>query len=673
MQLTHRSKSLVLLIFVLFFFFSSVRLIFAAIFSTEASGYVAGEFQRALYLGAKFDMRVSLVLALPMVLIFWLPPLDPFKTSRARKVWSAVYSVVFFLLTSLVMVDIAYYQYLNGRVNATILEFFKNPLISAQMVWASYPVVWMVLGAILFFYLSYRFLGRFIFPDRPGKPVPLKRKWASGVIIFIFFVGGLHGKLSQYPLRWSEAYFSTNTFISALAMNPLHYLVDTFNNRKKSFDVSSTKELYPRMSSYLNVENPSVEKPHFQRPVPIAGPFQVDPNNPPNIVIVLLESLAAYKTGALGHPLKPTPYMDEVAKKGLLFTEFYVPSEATARSIYCLITGIPDVNDHNGSSSRNPLIINQNTVVNAFSGYEKYYFIGGSANWGNIRGVITNNIDGVHLYDEESLKSPRNDVWGVSDLHLFREAHQILTDRSDSRPFIAFIQAAGFHRPYTIPDDQGKFESVQLDEANLKKYGFLSNAEYNSLRFQDYAFGEFYQLAKNDPKFKNTIFVITGDHGLPDYQAEHVYPGSRHFNLERWRVPLVFYGPGLIEPGVNDDIATQPDILPTLAGMTGHSYTNTTLGKNLFSEDRPKYAFNFVYYQNPPQIGVLDKEFYAIGMPGKMRGLYKYRTDQFSVDVKEQYPDKWQEMSRMAEGFYETARYMLFHNPKLNDSDNAQK
>ncbi|MCB0421200.1 MAG: LTA synthase family protein [Bdellovibrionales bacterium] len=650
--------------------FFVMRLAFAIIFVSEASPFSSREFIEALYLGAKFDARVSLVLLLPMVLLFWIPPLDPYKSRWAQKFWTLAYTAVFFGIIATGMIDIAYYRYLHGRVNATILEFFKNPLISAEMVWSTYPVIWMCLGGALLGHLSFVTLSRFIFFYRSQPPIKLHKRWFYGLLIFLFSVAGLHGKLSQYPLRWSEAYFSTNTFISSLSMNPIHYFVDTFKNRKQAYNAANTKELYPIVSQYFDVSNPSVDSLHFQRPIKMGSPFtKIDPKNPPNIVVIILESLAAYKTGVLGHPLKPTPYLDEAAKGGLLFTEYYVPSEATARSIYCLITGIPDVNDHQGSSSRNPLIINQNTVANAFTGYDKYYFIGGSANWGNIRGVITNNIKGVHLIDEENLTSPRTDVWGVSDLDLFKEAHQTLRDRTEQKPFLAFIQSAGFHRPYTIPEDHGDFESLSLDQKTLKKYGLLSNDELNSLRFQDYAFGEFYKRTKEDPKFKNTIFVVTGDHGLPDYQAEHVSPGSRHFNLERWHVPLVFYGPGLIEPGVNDEIVTEPDILPTLAGMTGHSFENTTFGRNIFADKRPtRYAFNFVYYQTPPQIGVLDKEFYAIGLPGNIRGLYRYRSNEPDKDVKDQYPEKWTEMSRLAQGLYESAKYMLYHNKKSSQS-----
>ena len=46
----------------------------------------------------------------------------------------------------------------------------------------------------------------------------------------------MHGRFSQYPLRWSNAYFSKNAFISALALNPLQNLFDTYKFAKEYID-----------------------------------------------------------------------------------------------------------------------------------------------------------------------------------------------------------------------------------------------------------------------------------------------------------------------------------------------------------------------------------------------------------------------------------------------------
>src|SRR5207253_9300511 len=105
----------------------------------------------------------------------------------------------------------------------------------------------------------------------------------------------------------------------------------------------------------------------------------------------------------------------------LVVTHFFVPEVPTPRSVFGMLTGIPDVNGAT-TASRNPLVVNQHTLVNALEGYEKYYFLGGSANWGNIRGLFTHNIPGLHVFEEGDYDAPQADGWGVSDVVLFEKA-----------------------------------------------------------------------------------------------------------------------------------------------------------------------------------------------------------------------------------------------------------
>ncbi len=57
------------------------------------------------------------------------------------------------------------------------------------------------------------------------------------------------------------------------------------------------------------------------------------------------------------------------------------------------------------TASRNPAAVDQHTIINNFTGYEKFYFLGGSTSWANIRGVLTNNIDNLHLYEQDDYKA----------------------------------------------------------------------------------------------------------------------------------------------------------------------------------------------------------------------------------------------------------------------------
>ena len=103
--------------------------------------------------------------------------------------------------------------------------------------------------------------------------------------------------------------------------------------------------------------------------------------------------------------------------------------------------------------------------MNAFKDHRKFYFLGGSASWANIRGLLANNIPGLEIYEEGSYTSPRVDVWGISDLSLFEEANDVL--KNSDEPFFAIIQTSGNHRPYTIPEDNKGFKILAEDDLEL--------------------------------------------------------------------------------------------------------------------------------------------------------------------------------------------------------------
>jgi hypothetical protein len=195
------------------------------------------------------------------------------------------------------------------------------------------------------------------------------------------WVFGIWGKMQWYPLRWSDAYFATDVWSPALGLNPVLNLADTLKNKSRGYDEAATREYYAEVASHLGVDHPDPGVLSFRREVP----GRPGNGRRPNVIVILLEEAANYKTGVSGNPLQPTPNLDALAREGILFRRFYTPAFGTARSVFALVTGIPDVETHE-TASRNPLIVNQHTIINAFEGYEKLYFLGGSLNWGNVRG-----------------------------------------------------------------------------------------------------------------------------------------------------------------------------------------------------------------------------------------------------------------------------------------------
>jgi phosphoglycerol transferase MdoB-like AlkP superfamily enzyme len=637
--------------------FTLLRLIFYFTFASDIGNRL--EVTKAFYLGLKFDTRVLLVLLLIPALGMLIPSLNPFRSKKAQAYWTTYGTFCFAFAMLFYVVDFAYYSYLGLRANATILMFLENPEISAEMVWQTYPVIKIILGVvcltILFSWAQWKILQKCDLPQTRGG-----RRWLQGSVVTILFLSGIYGKFSAYPLRWSEAYFSTNSFVTSLGMNPIHYFFDTFNDRERPYDLNKVKKYYPIVSKYLGVDNPDTEKLNFDRWL-IPRP-QLPSNT--NVVLIIMESFAAHKTGTFGHPLDPTPYFDALAKNGKLFTRYHVPSEGTARSIFTALTGIPDVMSTR-TSSRNPLIVDQHILINAFKEHQKFYFLGGSANWGNIRGVIANNIPDMKIFEEGMFKTPSTDVWGISDYQLFNEVHDQLSSLPPDQSFFTVVQTAGFHRPYTIPADRGEFTTKDLGKEELTKYGLVSNDEYNSLRFSDYSLGHFMEIAKKAPYYKNTLFVVIGDHGLPDLDAAHLPEGSRLHHLTRFHVPLLFFHPQWDHPERIETFATEPDVLVTISSLTGHKTLVRNFGRDLwdprFKDQR--FAFHYVYYRTPPHIALLDNQYYLLAEPNAVQGLYDLSGKTPGQDLRARLSDRNQWMTDLTFGLYETAKYLLYNNP----------
>lgn len=628
-------------------FFSLLRVVFY--FANKPAEILgSAPVAKAFFIGARFDLRAAFIFALPLGIIF----LFPYK-KWLKKFTLWLYTLAFAAIMLIYFVDFGYYAYLTERLNAYIFELAANTVTSAEMVWQSYPVVTLALALIVLsaaFYFALKALLNFAYLKQ-GK----KRDYWFALIGLIIAAAFIHGRFSQYPLRWSNAYFSKNAFVSALALNPMQNLFDTYKFAKSgvTFDEAKTRLYYDAVADYLGVKEKDAQKLNFER---IITPPAKEKDY--NVVVILTESFAYDKSSFNNPELQTTPMMAALAEKGRLFTNFFTPTAGTAKGVFTSVTGLPDTSTVK-TSSRNPMIVSQHTLINDLKDYKKFYFIGGSTNWGNIRGLLSYNIEDLKIFEEGTYENvERNDVWGLSDLDMFRYAAKELSQTKE--PFFAFIQTSGFHRPYTIPEDHGDFKEIKQDEDLLKEYGFSGNAEYNSMRFQDYSMGEFFKLIENQPFYKDTYFLIYGDHGLTVSSSKNTPKGIIDLELTTNNTPLIVLGPG-IEPSVDDKPASQADITATFSGLLGKPYRETALGRNLFDDSISRGAFILASSGAPLRMGFIEDGFYYVIWPSK-EGMFKYRSKDDDKDYCGEYPKKCERMKTLAQGLYETAKYITFHN-----------
>jgi phosphoglycerol transferase MdoB-like AlkP superfamily enzyme len=608
-------------------------------------------------LGMRYDLRDVCVLLIIMLVIGSIPRINPFQSRTGKKIILIITGVAAFLMLLFYILDFAYYSYLSQRLNANVLNFLQDAAISAKMVWQTYPVIQIILELAAGTWLINWIIKRFYKKIRKEKPVSSKKSRITWFIVcFLLFAWAIFGRFSQYPLRWSDAFALGSEYKGNLALNPFESFLNTLVFISDKYDPNKVKEAYKVLAPYYDLDSNNISHLNFTRNV---SSKTTTVKTPPNVVIVICESFAAYRSSMFNNPLNTTPYFKNMCDHGIFFDRCFTPGFSTAKGVWSVVTGIPDVSS--SSFSRNPSTVDQHTIMNDFSGYEKFYFIGGSTSWANIRGLLKNNIDDLHLYEQDNYNNSSIDVWGISDKNLFLNANKVFAQQS--KPFVAIIQTADNHRPYTIPkEDENEFKRINVSDDSLRKSGFKSIDEMNAFRYTDFCYQKFIEAASKEKYFDNTIFLFVGDHGIPG-DADDMFPKAwTDQGLTTQHVPLLIYAPKLLAPKRIHDYCSQLDALPTLAGLCNINYRNTTLGRDLLDSAHitgKNFSFICVDY-----IGIVQGNYFFRKQlkTGSEEMVSVINND--AIPVNPQTDEIKNNMRTLAQSFYEAAKYIASNNKK---------
>ncbi|MEQ9306648.1 MAG: sulfatase-like hydrolase/transferase, partial [Marinoscillum sp.] len=228
------------------------------------------------------------------------------------------------------------------------------------------------------------------------------------------------------------------------------------------------------------------------------------------------------------------------------------------------------------------------------NGYETMYFYGGNGNFDNQDLFLeAQGID--HLFDESSFppgmnKMPADDnnfSWGYGDKELFEHGIKKLSEATS--PKFSFFMTLTDHEPFIPPTTAF---TTQIDDLIAAKHKSTYN-EYGQifecLAYTDHSLREFIKACQKTDDYRNTIFVITGDHRLIPVPAEK--------RLDRFHVPLLIFSPLVSHPTVFEGLVAHSQITPTLMNWLSDTYqlsvneqvsfisdpfdTNTSFGSNL--------------------------------------------------------------------------------------------
>ena len=640
------------LFLVLFLFFTIFRIV--TFFAFRPPGFTLSDSVPSFLMGIQYDLRWISIILLPIMVLGINRAFTPFYSGKNKRIWTWYFAAVFFLVFFFFIADLVSFSYNQTRIDAGAMNFVEDPGISISMMWQTYPLIWIGIGLLVAIILFKWLLNKShwqVSTITDGKAIMhRKAPFIIGLAILSIFI---YGKIYTAPLKWKDSFALKDSFKSYLALNPLQNFFSTMRLRQPVFNESKAREVFPLMADFLQL--PNKDRFGFKRVVqPRSGALE----SKPNIVLVLCESFSMYKSTMSGNPLNTTPYFDSLTKEGIFFERCFTPHFSTARGLFAIITGIPDVQMFK-FSTRNPAAINQNTIINDFTGYSKHYFLGGNPEFNNFQGIVS-NIHNLQIHTDETIKAPRINVWGISDKDLFIAANQQF--KKETKPFFAVIQTSDNHRPYTIPETDNDFIKKVVPDEELVKFGFGSLNEYNTFRYSDYCFRQFMETAKQEKYFENTIFVFVGDHGVAGNATALYPPAWTNQRLTDEHVPLLFYAPALIEPEVRKETVSQIDVLPTIAGLLNITYANTTLGRDILD---PKKKNDIAFITNTAgKIGIVNNDYYYI------KSLEF--VEQEIVPIKFSMPNHTpiqldsieKQLSLLTDAYYQTAQYLLMNNKR---------
>lgn len=613
----------------------------------------------SFWLGFRFDAKWIAMILLPIAVLSVYSKFSPFYSERNKRLWSYYLALTTLFVFFFFGADFGNFSYNHTRINASALNFAEDPVTSSKMLWESYPMVWILSALALTVFLMAKVFKKThvqTLKRNSELNITYRKRWHALAILFLVWC--LYGVFSFTPLKWKDAFVLNDNFKSYVALNPLQNFFTTLRFRKPSFEDAKAKAYFPVIANLLQLDSQSISDKDYARE---ALPDSKALESRPNIVLVICESFSMYKSSMSGNPLNTTPFFKSMCDSGLFFNRCFTPTFGTARGVFAIITGIPDV-QLSEFSTRNPAAINQHTIINNFTDYKKFYFLGGNSNFNNFEGLVK-NIDGIQLYQEGSFKEPALNVWGISDKNLFLNAENVFAKQT--KPFFAIIQTADNHRPYSIPLEDSGFEKRIVSEDTLIKYGFESLQEFQSFCYTDYCFKKLIEEGKKQSWFNNTIFVFVGDHGV-EGESSQMYPDVwTTGRLSDEHVPMLFYSPQLISPQKRNEVVSQIDVLPTLAGMLHMSYTNTTLGRDLLhSKDKMDAAF--IIHHDEGNIGVVTDDYYFVkNLRIKKEQLMPLKSNVLSLTATQEDSVK-NSLSQLTSAMYETAKWMLVNNKKQN-------
>ena len=521
--------------------------------------------------GFQFDAVVVGYVMLPIVLALGLAPARALCNKIFRRTVTIYATAVMALLLVLEIVNAMFIVDFRRRLNWASLNYSRHPYETVTVIWNTYNF-WLILlipaviGAVC---LVYRLLSHHCWRGRLTLNSSRQRLSLTAVMAALCIIA-CRPTFGRFPLRPGSEAHSANNFVNEASTNTLFSLwhagksiIKDGQDENKFYDLPPVDEAGEVVRGLLFQDGdqaaPTPTRPLRRRVVTGRKMRNL------NVVVIIMEGQANEPVGALGHDWSHTPELDEICREGMFFEQLYATGARTSRGLTGVLVGHPDLG---GISllERDEAMGNFQTLPGVFAsrGYRTIFMAGGDPDFDNMRNFFT--AAGMEtVLGQEDIGPSYPGSWGSPDEVIFHKAHEQFVSMGDEK-FFAVVLTVSNHIPYNVP--QGRTSMLPADSEE--------NKVLNAYRYADWALGEFFREARGADYFKNTLFVLVSDHGHGAYLKL-----SRAIDVPGYRLPCVFYAPGIVSPRRISTVASQTDIAPTLLGMLGGTYEHSFLGRDI--------------------------------------------------------------------------------------------
>lgn len=573
------------------------------------------ELFRLYFAGFRFDIHTLIIFNIPFIIAYGIP----FKI-KYNAIYKKIVDIIFVITNSIAialnLIDVIYYRYLDRRMSSELFTFLKgHDENQGGLIMSFISDFWFILLIFLIFLLV------IIISVRKNRLRETyfnkKHLWyinqsVSFIILLSLSILGIRGGFQLKPINLLTATEYTNAKNTPLVINtPFSICMGISSeelNKISFFDDSTIDSLYSPIHNDLE-----------------ANRFIDNKTNNYNVVLIILESFGQEMIGFYNkeYDSSITPFLDSLLNNSLTFNGL-ANGRRSIEALPSILCGLPSLMSTDYPTSRYAInkldgfgnILKEN-------GYKTAFFHGG--NNGTMSFNTTSKSSGFDDYygrNEYNNDLDYDGTWGIYDNDFLQFTAKKLNEYD--KPFAAVLFTLSSHHPYSLPNDYILPDST------------ISTPFEKTIRYTDDALNNFFETISAYEWFDNTLFVITSDHVNPERKLDE-YKNS----YGRFKIPIAFYAPKIIEAEKVDEIAQHTDIGVSIISALNIDADMLSFGRNLFdSIQKPA----FISYVNNVYM-FSDGSYYLLSDGENIKNIYDIRKDKLlKNNIYQNNLEEWKEL-----------------------------